>query len=376
VNVLILHNRYRGGGGEDRSARDIATLLRERGHVAEVLERSSETLTGPGGYARAGAAMLRGGVDPDEVTRAARDIGADVVHAHNVHPLWGVRALEAARAAGAAVVMHLHNYRLFCSIGIHYRDGGICTLCRDRNVLPGVRHRCRGNLPEAAVYGAGLWRQQPRLLAAVDRFIAPSAFAADRLAAQGLARERISVAHNFLPAGDFSPAPRDDPPQHALFAGRLVEEKGVETAMTAAEMAGVPLAFAGAGPAADRIRPPARHLGVLDRGAMRAALERAAFVVVPSRWDEPCPYSVIEAMAAGIPVLASARGGLPEMVGEQHTLPDRDVEAWASAMRRLWDDAGLRRERAVEALARARRLFTAERFYATLMDAYAAAGAR
>ena len=64
--------------------------------------------------------------------------------------------------------------------------------------------------------------------------------------------------------------------------------------------------------------------------ALRA---HAAFVVAPSRWDEPCPYSVIEALAAGLPVLASGRGGLPEMVGEEAVLPDRDVDAWAAAMR-------------------------------------------
>ena len=107
---------------------------------------------------------------------------------------------------------------------------------------------------------------------------------------------------------------------------------------------------------------------------MRAALSRAAFVVAPSRWDEPCPYSVIEAMAAGVPVLASARGGLPEMVGESSTLPDRDVRAWAQAMQELWTDSELRSARAADALTRARDLFGPERFYAALMDAYEAAG--
>ena len=94
MNVLILHNRYRGGGGEDRSAREIAALLDEHGHTVEVLERSSETLTGGVGYARAGAAMLRGGLDPGEVTQAVRRLGAELVHAHNIHPLWGARALD------------------------------------------------------------------------------------------------------------------------------------------------------------------------------------------------------------------------------------------------------------------------------------------
>ena len=98
--------------------------------------------------------------------------------------------------------------------------------------------------------------------------------------------------------------------------------------------------------------------------------------MAPSRWDEPCPYSVIEAMAAGVPVLASRRGGLPEMVGAEHVLPDRDLDAWADAMGKLWTDPQLRHARAAEALTRARDLFGPDRFYAALMDAYAAAGAR
>jgi glycosyltransferase involved in cell wall biosynthesis len=320
--------------------------------------------------------MLGGGIRPEEVADAVRRTGARVVHAHNIHPLWGARALAAARGAGAAVVMHLHNYRLFCAIGIGYRDGAVCTRCHGRNVLPGMRLRCRGNLPEAAAYGAGLWRQQPQITAAVGRFIAPSAFAADRLAELGLKRDAISIAHNFLRAGEFAAAPPDDPPAFALFAGRLVEEKGVATAVAAAARAGVPLAVAGTGPEAARVGTRARLLGQLDPPEMRAALRRAAYVVVPSRWDEPCPYSVIEAMAAGVPVLASSRGGLPELVGAEHVLPDRDIDAWAHAMRALWSDAQRRRARAVEALARARDLFGPDRFYAALMDAYAAAGAR
>jgi glycosyltransferase involved in cell wall biosynthesis len=102
-------------------------------------------------------------------------------------------------------------------------------------------------------------------------------------------------------------------------------------------------------------------------GALRA---HAAFAVVPSRWDEPCPYSVIEAMAAGLPVLASGRGGLPEMVGEEQVLPDRDVASWAAAMKTLWNDEAERTRRGAQSLARAHQLFGEERFYSALMDVY------
>ena len=75
------------------------------------------------------------------------------------------------------------------------RAAGAATRC------PGVRLRCRGNLPEAAVYGAGLWRQQPRI-AGGGRTASwrRARFAADRLAELGLPRDRIAVLHNFLPA--------------------------------------------------------------------------------------------------------------------------------------------------------------------------------
>ena len=100
MNVLILHNRYRGPGGEERSVAEIATLLRGRGHAVEVLERDSAELSGASGQLRAAAGMLAGGLAPGEVAEAVRRTGADVVHAHNVYPLLGSRALAAARRRG------------------------------------------------------------------------------------------------------------------------------------------------------------------------------------------------------------------------------------------------------------------------------------
>ena len=373
MNVLILHNRYREAGGEERSVAEITRLLRSRGHAVEVLERTSATA----GRGRAGGALLRGGLDPGAVERAVRSHRADVVHAHNIHPLFGARALTAARRAGARVVMHLHNYRIVCAIAIDYRDGAVCTRCRGRNTFPGVRLRCRGNLPEAVAYGAGIARQQRAIVDAVDRFVVPSAFTAERLREQALGDAPMSVIHNFVAADEFAGTPPLGRGSHALFAGRLVEEKGLDTAIVAAARSGVPLAVAGTGPDGPRLQQLARDhdarvtfLGRIPHEQMMSLRAHAAFVVAPSRWDEPCPYSVIEALAAGLPVLASGRGGLPELVGETKVLPDRDVDAWAVAMRAMWDDDAARILRSEEALSRARDMFGEERFYSALMDVY------
>ena len=147
--ILFLHNRYRTLGGEERVARDLVWLVREHlGEDAEILERDSAAL----GRGPAARGMLAGGLAPEEVARAVRRTRARVVHAHNLHPAFGWRALAAAREAGARVVLHLHQYRLVCAVGVCFTDGAECTRCHGRNTLPGVVHRCRGSLVEAGVY--------------------------------------------------------------------------------------------------------------------------------------------------------------------------------------------------------------------------------
>jgi len=369
--VLILHNRYRAAGGEERAVADLAALLVRRGHAVEVLERSSESL----GAGRAAAGLLAGGLNPEAVGRAVRARGARVVHAHNIHPLFGWRALAAARAAGARTVLHLHNFRLFCAIGIAYRDGTPCFRCRRGQTLPGLQLRCRGSLPEAAVYAAALRRQQPRLFEHVDQFVAVSNALAIHLRDLGLPPSLTATLPNFIPDQDLASDSHADEGEFALAAGRLSEEKGFDTAIAAARAAGAPLVIAGAGPDEPRLRALAaggdvRFAGRLEPSALADLRRRAAVVLAPSRWEEPWPYSVLEALAAGVPVLGSDRGGLPELVGEKASVPATDGAAWAARLSELWQSPRLRSERGSQAIERARERFGEDQYYDRLMGLY------
>lgn len=347
-----------------------------RGHTVEVLERRSAEAS----RVRAAHGLIAGGVDSSEVTEAVRRLGADVVHAHNLHPLFGWRALAAARAAGARTVLHLHNFRLFCAIAVAYRDGAPCFRCREANTLPGLRLRCRGPLPEAALYAAGLHNQLAPLCRHTDRFVAVSGATARRLVELGLPARPTLVIPNFVLAACIAQRSKAQEGEYALVAGRLVPEKGFDTAIAAARAAGVPLVIAGDGPDERRLRGLARgneveFTGRLDAGALAAARARAAVVLVPSRWEEPCPYAVLDALAAGVPVLASDRGGLPELVGADDVLPAADLGAWSEKLRDLWRDPAQRAARGARALARARDRFNEDRYYDALMQAYAGASA-
>jgi glycosyltransferase involved in cell wall biosynthesis len=373
--VLLLHNRYRAAGGEERVVGELAALLAARGHAVARFERDSAEA----GSARAARALLRGGLDEDAVAAAVRSHRTDVVHAHNVHPLLGWRALAAARGAGARVVLHLHNYRLSCAIGVAYRDGMPCYACRGRDTRAGLRHNCRGTLPEAAVYAAGLARQQPRLLDAADALIAVSEAHAARLAGIGVPRERLTVLPNFV--SGIAADSRAAEGSYALVAGRLVEDKGFDVAVRAAVAAGVPLRIAGVGPEEASLRALAagadvRFLGQL--GATELARERrgAAVLLAPSRYDEPCPMSVVESLADGLPVLGSDRGGLPELIGADGVVAADDVSAWVAALEALWIDPRRRAAAGTAALDRARERHAPDGYYERLVRAYANAEQR
>ena len=247
--MLLLHNRYRVVGGEERSVELQVRALEHAGIPHALLERTSEHA----GRVRAAAALLQGGSGTEPIADAVGRLGATVAHAHNMLPLIGPRGLEAARDAGAKVVLHLHNVRLFCATGFGERDGAPCERCRGRNTLPGLRLNCRRSLPEAAVYAAGLSAHQPRVLAAVDRFVTPGAAAADLLARRGLPRERIQPLAHYLPSESFAAESRAGEGEYALVTSRLSPEKGIDTAIQAAAEAGVPLRVAGDGP--DRAAP-------------------------------------------------------------------------------------------------------------------------
>ncbi len=374
---------------------DLVWLVRERmGEPAELLARGpaaeDPTLAvahgvGAAGRGQAVAGLLRGGLHPREVGDAVSRTGARVVHAHNLNPTFGWRALAAARDAGARVVLHLHQYRLVCAVGVCFTDGRECTRCHGRNTLPGVLRNCRGSRAEALVYGAGLTLWQRRVVEQADAVIVPSVFARERLRELGapLPWERVHVlappvraleqgvpTARGLPAGHVGhcaaepspgghvghsaaePSPggyvghcaaEPSPGGYALVVARMSPEKGIDVAIEACRRVGIPLVVAGAGldGGADvRETDGVRFVGRVDDARLAELRAGAALAVVPSRSAETFGLAAAEAMAAGLPVAGSRVGALPELLEQEGMAPPGDARALAGAIERVRGDPG------------------------------------
>ncbi len=352
-------------GGEERHVWNLARCLAGRGHEVTLLGFANEGDSPAGATESEGVRLVRVRTtasrlpalysDPSRphalplpdpaVSRAIRHelstARFDVVHAHN----WIVNsALGPVSRAGVPLVMTLHDYS---------------HICATKRLMEFERHRCPGPSPKrclpcaSAHYGAAngivtlaanAW-SAPRRARRLAEVAAVSSAVADAVAVPAGrwlhdARLNARVIPNFIPdeivVDEIAPTKPDAP---LLFVGDLSYDKGIPVLLEAYARldSPPPLLLAGrlgTGEAWD-FPPGAIWKGEIPHHEVVALLRSARAVVVPSVWADPCPTVVLEAMAAGRPVVAAASGGIVDMVIDGQTgylVPPGDAAALAGAL--------------------------------------------
>jgi len=215
-----------------------------------------------------------------------------------------------------------------CSNALLMRQGEICEDCLGRRVVwPGAVRRCYRNSYSASAVTAAMisaHRLTGTWTRAVDRYIALTQFARGKFINGGLPAAKISVKPNFA---DKDPGAGDGGGGYALFVGRLSPEKGIDTILKAWDGLpdDLPLRIAGGGPLAPLVKdaaarnPKVKWLGELPRADIQAEMKGAKFLICASTWYESFPLIIVEALAAGLPVIASDIGVLPELIRHERT---------------------------------------------------------
>jgi glycosyltransferase involved in cell wall biosynthesis len=329
-------------GGPASHAPAVASFLREQGHEVAVVT----------------TAVAEPESRPYPVHWVSRRLPRGVRHA-------AVAAEVARRARGADVVYATSMIRRAAAGATLARRPLVAKLVADEAFERARRAgRFAGSLEEFQHFSGdarvrALRRTRNRALRRAAHVFCPSAYLRALALGWGLDPARVSVLPNAAPPLPALP-PRDElrgslglEGPTLAFAGRLTSQKALDVALTAlAEVPGVALLVLGDGPDRPSLERRAaeleldgriRFLGGGTREDVLRLFRAADASLLPSAWEN-FPHTVVEALAVGTPVIATAVGGVAEVVrdGENGLLvPPRDVDALVAAISRLFHEDGL-----------------------------------
>ena len=327
-----------------------------------VTQREYNDVKNPLSAVRDGIALIYSPEAKRNFQALCEEFRPDVVHLNNVHRQITLSILDAPylKEHYVPVFYTAHDYVTVCP-GYLMLDGEgrVCDAClEDGKYRHCIENRCvKGSRAKSALAALeASFNRAHRSNERIDRVIAPSSFMRSKLIEGGWPEGKVVALQNFADdailarasgvAGDVTD--RESP--YLLFFGRLSAEKGVDVLLRAFDAAApslprdMRLIVVGDGPNAAEFRELAASLGSAPRiefagyqtgDALQTYVERASLAIASSRWRENMPYSIVEAFAAGTPVVGTRIGGIPELVADGVTgfaCEPGDVATMADAM--------------------------------------------
>lgn len=348
MHLVWINELAHGKGGTERYVGDTAARLRERG-VRSTLLYDVRSPVDPEYLS-----LFDGAYPQVDRPRQLRELAPDALYVHRVDE--GDAILELA-SAGVPVLRFFHDYKIFCLREHKYTAIGQETCRRTIGVgcyacLGFVQRAASGPSPVKLVSVASLRRAQRRNQGLTAHAVG-STYMREHLAAHGFDRAKIHVLPLYAEAPpEALPGPRE--PELVLFVGQLIRGKGLDLLLRALAQTWTRarLLVAGEGNQRGELEALSRSLGLGARvtfagriapAELPALHARARCLAMPSRYPETFGLAGIEALASGLPVIASDVGGIREWLedGENGILvPSGDVGALTRALDRLvLDDA-------------------------------------
>ena len=396
MKVLLVNKFHYRKGGSETYYFTLAEALKARGHeVIFFAMQDEKNLPCPQEKYFVSNSSVTGGIKSKlnmilhltyskeayrNMAQLLKDEKPDLVILNLVHKQITLSIIDAIKEYDPKlpVFWTMHDLIAVCpSYSMRDGSGNICEKCLGGDFSHCVKNKCiKGStlMSLLSKYEAEFIRRR-KWYDQVDLFICPSEFYKKKLEEGKFTRSPIVTMRNPLPLDtkfEISETTED----YVLYFGRLSPEKGVKTLIEAAKLCGCRLVILGTGPQEEELKALAKDCANIEfKGfqtgeVLRNYVKNSRCVVMPSACYENGPYSAMEAMALGKPLIVSNRGGLPELVedGVNGYIYDNTSDKLAECIGKLQQltDSSYQ-SMAQESLKKASALFSSEQ-YVTILE--------
>ena len=248
----------------------------------------------------------------------------DCIHIHGIHQFFTLSCMLELKQYGAPIVSTVHDYKIICGNASFFSDRRLtpCTKCLTGAVSPPIFESCKKNSRIASLGAAiqmATWKYS-KALDVVDKFLVGSRFVFDLLSANQSLATRLRLCRFPYPQLEDFVASDTKEKVTLSFVGRLASHKGVLIFAQAVSDFQVPIHIFGDGDLLENTRHILQNNhnvtfhGWTSQREMAKYLSPGSIVIVPSLAYETFCYVVVEAMMRGCCVVASSRGGIPELI--------------------------------------------------------------
>ena len=398
MKVLLVNKFHYLKGGSEKYYFDLAELLEKKGHQVAFFSMQDEQniktnckeyfvepINLDTGSKLKALDVIYSKKNKSKMESALEDFKPDIVHLNNFQRQLSASIIKPIKKKNIPIVFTAHDVQAICpAIVMLDSNKEICEKCLNGKYINCINKKCIKNSNLKSILGAienKYYRSTHIYTKKIDKIITPTEFYRKKLIEDGIDQNKIIALHNFIDIKQYDVKTSDD--GYALYIGRLSKEKGIINLIKAfSKFETGELRIAGSGPEEETIKNfitennlqnRIKLLGFIKQEEVKNQISKCRFVVVPSIWYENCPYSVMETLAMGKPVIGADIGGIPELVKDKQSgliYKYDDIEELTNKMHELFTNQKLAEKLGNNAKQQATKLYDSNTYYEKILEIY------
>ena len=396
MKILLVNKFHWPKGGSEKYYFELGELLKKHGHEVAYfsMEDEKNIKTGDKEYfvpkfdlnnssKLKALDVITNKQNGKLMAKALDDFKPDIVHLNNFQRQLSASIIKPCLKRNIPIVFTAHDVQAICpAITMMDNDKKTCELCMKGKYMNCVKKSCNKGSKLKSIIGAleGYYYRINKIYTdKISYIITPSEFYRTKFIEDGVNPNKIQVIHNSIEMNDYNVKTEDD--GYALYFGRLSKEKGILNLINAfVKTNGGKLYIAGEGPEKEtienivkknKLEDRVKLLGFLNKEQMTEYTRKCKFVVVPSIWYENCPYSILETLAIGKPVIGAKIGGIPELIShEENGYVYETQSELTEYMNKLFEDDKVVKKFCKKSKQLAEELYSKDVYYEKLINIY------